>query len=627
MYRERPVGIEPYDDVAPPVVVVPFAPVLAPVAAAGLLTEAGGGHQDAGHAQEVGRLPGVDAGFGGLAVLVEGVAGVGVQLLEAVGGGLQGGGRAQDAGAVGHDPLDREPGLGGEQRVVGLLRPGGGRGHARVEAVLVVPGLLVPGLLVGVLAVLVPYAPLSPLVAFAPFVGVRDVRRDALGVDEALQEGVGGEPVGSVDTRAGDLAARVQARHGRTAPGVGAYAAGGVVGGRGDRDRLGDRVDAVGAAGGQDRREAVLPHVRPEVPGVQVHVLGALFLHAPRDALGDDVPGRQFGQFVLPQHEALTVRVDEVGALASDRLGDERLLALRVRAEEQHGRVELHEFQVGDLGARPQRQRHAVAGGHRRVGGRREDLAHAAGREDHGGRVDGSHAVVLALSHDVQGHTRRTAVGVREEVQDERVLDRAQPTRADGLDEGPGDLGAGRVAARVGDTAAVVAALAGQLQVALFGLVEVGAGLDETAYGVGALGDEGADGVLVAEADPRHQGVGEVLLGGVALSQGRGYAALGPAGGAVVEAGLGDDDGPQTGGVAAQRGGESGDPGADDHDVGGDGPAGRGRVQTYTCAGARTGARAGACAGHEAAPKVRGMLSISRVVPTRAATARTASPV
>ena len=35
-------------------------------------------------------------------------------------------------------------------------------------------------------------------------------------------------------------------------------------------------------------------------------------------------------------------------------------------------------------------------------------------------------------------------------------------------------------------------------------------------------------------------------------------------------------------------------------------------------------------AGHEAAPKapkVRGMLSISRVVPTRAATARTASPV
>ncbi len=283
--------------------------------------------------------------------------------------------------------------------------------------------------------------------------------------------------------------------------------------------------------------------------------------------------------------------------------------------EEQHGRVELHEFEVADLGARAQGERDAVAGGDGGVGGRREDLAHAAGREDHGGRVDGSHAVVLALSHDVQGHTRGASVGVREEVQDERVLDGAQAARAYRLDEGPGDLGAGGVAARVGDAAAVVAALPGQLQAALFGLVEVGAGLDEPAYGVGALGDEDADGLLVAQARARHQRVVEVLLGGVALAQGRGYAALGPAGGAVVEAGLGDDDGAQAGGVAAQGRGESGDSGADDHDVGGDGPAGCGRVQTY------------ACAGHEAAPKVRGMLSISRVVPTRAATARTASPV
>ena len=40
-----------------------------------------------------------------------------------------------------------------------------------------------------------------------------------------------------------------------------------------------------------------------------------------------------------------------------------------------------------------------------------------------------------------------------------------------------------------------------------------------------------------------------------------------------------------------------------------------------------SGARTCALAGHEGAPKVRGMLSISRVVPTLAATARTASPV
>ncbi|CAM5430549.1 hypothetical protein SPURM210S_06104 [Streptomyces purpurascens] len=229
--------------------------------------------------------------------------------------------------------------------------------------------------------------------------------------------------------------------------------------------------------------------------------------------------------------------------------------------------------------------------------------------------MDRAHAVVLALPHDVQGDARGVALGVREEVQDERVLDRAHATRAYRVDQGAGDLGAGGVTARVGDAAAVVAPLAGEFQSALGGLVEPGAGLDEAAYGVGALGDEDADGFLVAQARARDQGVVEVLFGGVALAEGRGDAALGPAGGAVVEAGLGDDDGPQARGLAAQGRGQAGDAGADDDHVRGDGPPGRRRVQSY------------ACAGHEAAPKVRGRLSISRVAPTRAATARTASPV
>ena len=74
VYGERAVRIQPYDDVAAPGRVVAVGVVLAPVAAAGLLAQPGGGDQDAGHAQEVGGLPGVDAGLGRLAVLVEGVA-------------------------------------------------------------------------------------------------------------------------------------------------------------------------------------------------------------------------------------------------------------------------------------------------------------------------------------------------------------------------------------------------------------------------------------------------------------------------------------------------------------------------------------------------------------------------
>ncbi|GAA3298710.1 hypothetical protein GCM10020295_35010 [Streptomyces cinereospinus] len=258
-YGECAVRIQPYDDVAVPRGVVAVGAVLPPVAASGLLAQPGRGHQDAGHAQEVGGLPGVDAGLGRLAVLVQRVAGVGVQAVELFGGLGEGAGRAQDPGAHGHDPLDREAVLGDEQGVRGLLRVRHGGGHARVET--------------------------------ASAVGHRDVVGDPLGVDQAFQEAVGGEPVGAVHAGAGDLPARVQPGDGGTAVGVGADAAGCVVGGRGDRDGLVDRVDAVGAAGGEDRREALLPHLGAEVPGVEEHVLGVLLLHAPHDALGDDVPG------------------------------------------------------------------------------------------------------------------------------------------------------------------------------------------------------------------------------------------------------------------------------------------------------------------------------------------------
>jgi hypothetical protein len=131
---------------------------------------------------------------------------------------------------------------------------------------------------------------------------------------------------------------------------------------------------------------------------------------------------------------------------------------------------------------------------------------------------------VLALAHDVQGDACGAAVGVREEVEDEGVLDGADTARADRLDQRAGDLRSGGVAAGVGDAAAVVAALAGESQAALGGLVEVRAGRDEAAYGVRALGDQDADRLLVAQSGAGDQGVVQVLLGGVALPQGRGPA-------------------------------------------------------------------------------------------------------
>ena len=89
----------------------------------------------------------------------------------------------------------------------------------------------------------------------------------------------------------------------------------------------------------------------------------------------------------------------------------------RVGAEPQHRRVELHELQVAQHRAGAQRDRHAVAGGDRRVRGRREDLAEAAGRQHDRAARDGTDAVALALAHHVQGHAGDAAVGAREQVE------------------------------------------------------------------------------------------------------------------------------------------------------------------------------------------------------------------
>lgn len=156
----------------------------------------------------------------------------------------------------------------------------------------------------------------------------------------------------------------------------------------------------------------------------------------------------------------------------------------------------------------------------------------------------------------------------------------------------------------VRDTTAVVAALAGERYlVAARGGVEAGSGTDEPVDGVRALGHKGPDGGLVAESGARDEGVGQMLLRGVAVAERGRDPALCPACGAVVQTGLGDDDGPAAGRGAAQRGGQPGHPGAHHDDVRCDGPAGGGGGQAYSGACGRAGA--GACfgGGHRVAPR------------------------
>ena len=238
-------------------------------------------------------------------------------------------------------------------------------------------------------------------------------------------------------------------------------------------------------------------------------------------ALATTSRGARSASSCWPDHEAVALEVDEERALAADRLGDQRLLALRVGPEVHHRRVELHELEVAQGRAGTQRDRHAVAGGDAGVGGLREHLAEPAAGEHDRPAVGGADAVALTLAEHVQGHACHAAVRREQQVDGQGVLDDLDLGRAlDRRDQRALDLGARGVAAGVRDPVAVVAALAGQRELAVV-VVELGAEGDQLAYGVGSLGHEDADGLDVTRSGAGDQGVGQVLLGGVTRARAR----------------------------------------------------------------------------------------------------------
>ena len=220
----------------------------------------------------------------------------------------------------------------------------------------------------------------------------------------------------------GDLTAGVEPGDARATPQVRAHAAGDVVLGRGHRDEVGHRIDAVGPAGLEDGGEALQPGVAAEHASVEPDVRGALLAHAPHDRLGHDVAGREVGERVLVGHEAHAAAVEENRPLAAHRLRDERLLPLGERAEPHDRRMELDELHVGDVRPGPERERHAVAGRHVGVRGLAEHLPEPARREDDDRCQGCADAVALPGAHHVQGDALGRPRRVAQQVEGEGVL-------------------------------------------------------------------------------------------------------------------------------------------------------------------------------------------------------------
>ncbi len=333
-------------------------------------------------------------------------------------------------------------------------------------------------------------------------------------------------------------------------------------------------------------------------------------VHVARREVGERVAG----------HDAYSARVDKKRTLAAHRLRNQRLAAQRPRAEPQYGRMELNELKVSDFGAAAEREGHAVARGHLRVGGSRVDLAEAPGREHHGARVHRADPVALPLAHHVQAEPGGAAVRAAQQVEHQRVLDHLEARVSvrrllQRRDKCAGYLGSGGITAGVRDAAPQVTSLAREGDRPVASLVEPRAHFDEAPHRRRAFGHEHPGRRLVAQAAARRERVAEVLARRVARAERGGDPALGPSGRPGVGQGLGDKQHAARP-ARRQRRREARDAGPGDHDVRTDRPA------------RRCGRQPGRDRCHAV---VRGMnssltLSIRRVEPTHAATASTAWP-
>ena len=220
--------------------------------------------------------------------------------------------------------------------------------------------------------------------------------RGARSEDEALAERVGGQAVGAVQAGARALADRVEAGHRRRAVEVGDDPAHAVVRRRRHRARARSpdrgppraaRSTTLGNSAGSTARMSrstlgrpLSSHLRPD---------RARHLVARRELLD----------------EALAVGVQQGGALAADRLGDQEALAALDAGH--GGRVELHELEVGERRAGAAREQQADAQRAGRVGRALPQGGRAAGGEDDRAGVD--RAPVLADDADAAPVARPTA--------------------------------------------------------------------------------------------------------------------------------------------------------------------------------------------------------------------------
>ena len=230
----------------------------------------------------------------------------------------------------------------------------------------------------------------------------------------------------------------------------------------------------------------------------------------------------------------LHVLVAQIRPFAADRFADEEPAR---PGDVKHGRMELHELHVAQLGAGAIRGRHAVAGRDRRVGRLAIDLpAPPLARIVCLAQT----SILPCFARQTRAPTQRPSCVSRSSVKvssQSVTFGVCVRLRADG----PHDLEAGRVAQGMHDAAMAVAAFARQGDLAFF-LVEMRAPADQVIDLIGGFADDHLDDVGIAQAAAGVERVFDVVLEVVLGRHHAGDAALGPGAVAVLDAFFGDDE-------------------------------------------------------------------------------------
>ena len=138
---------------------------------------------------------------------------------------------------------------------------------------------------------------------------------------QTFDQRVGGEPIGSHDSRRGQFAADKQTFDVGLSMGVRPHSPYHIMCCRCYGDPVA-HIDTQFLAFFINIRKAVFHHLRIEVFEGQPDVLLIVFQHLAVNRLSDDIPGGQFGQFVNRRHKAFSVLIDQISPFTPDCLTD-----------------------------------------------------------------------------------------------------------------------------------------------------------------------------------------------------------------------------------------------------------------------------------------------------------------